>query len=201
MQFKGVKECLKCLRSAVFGMRMPSSCLHQSCDSLACFSFSFVLGSVSHFLPLPPPPSPQACQFFSPLMLFSVTGACSFPFVWGLMAGLRCCASQGGIISIQELAANSGSPWILQASNLHFSDAVVKWKKKTPILNTVLQHTNGHLSTTVTSLQQPVFLADSPYIDSCLTLSTTANFYCPKVAIEERNKKMYIFLKITRKSL
>ena len=56
MQFKGVKECLKCLRSAVFGMRMPSSCLHQSCDSLACFSFSFVLGSVSHFLPLPPPP-------------------------------------------------------------------------------------------------------------------------------------------------
>ena len=56
MQFKGVKECLKCLRSAVFGMRIPSSCLHQSCDSLACFSFSFVLGSVSHFLPLPPPP-------------------------------------------------------------------------------------------------------------------------------------------------
>ena len=56
MQFKGVKERLRCQRSAVLGMRMPSSWLHQSCDSLACFSFSFVLGSVSHFLPLPPPP-------------------------------------------------------------------------------------------------------------------------------------------------
>ena len=58
-------------------------------------------------------------------MFFSVMGACSFPFVWGLMAGLRCCASHGGIISIYGLAANSGSPWILQAPNLHFSDAVV----------------------------------------------------------------------------
>ena len=37
-------------------MCTPSSWLHQSCDSLVCFSFSFVLGSVSHFLPLPPPP-------------------------------------------------------------------------------------------------------------------------------------------------
>ena len=48
-----------------------------------------------------------------------------FGLVWGLMAGLRCCASHGSIISIQGLAANSGSPWILQAPNLHFSDAVV----------------------------------------------------------------------------
>ena len=38
--------------------------------------------------------------FFSPLLFSSVTGACSFPFVWGLMAGLRCCASCGGIISV-----------------------------------------------------------------------------------------------------
>ena len=30
--------------------------------------------------------------FFSTDVL-SVTGACSFPFVWGLMAGLHCCAS------------------------------------------------------------------------------------------------------------
>ena len=41
------------------------------------------------------------------------------------MAELHCCASHGGIISIYGLAANSGSPWILQAPNLHFSDAVV----------------------------------------------------------------------------
>ena len=42
------------------------------------------------------------------------------------MAGLCCCASHGGIISIQGLAASSGSPWILQAPNLHFSVAVGK---------------------------------------------------------------------------
>ena len=37
MQFKGVnnEERLKCLRSAVFGMRMLNSWLHRSCDSLA----------------------------------------------------------------------------------------------------------------------------------------------------------------------
>ena len=64
--------------------------------------------------------------FFSTDAFVSLTGAYSFPFVWGLMAGLRCCASHGGIISIQGLAANSGSPWILQAPNLHLSDAVVK---------------------------------------------------------------------------
>ena len=63
--------------------------------------------------------------FFSTDAFVSVTGACSFPFVWGLMAGLHCCASHGGIISVWGLAANSGSPWILQAPNLHFSDAVV----------------------------------------------------------------------------
>ena len=45
--------------------------------------------------------------------------------MWGLMAGLRCCASHGGIISIEGLVANSGSPWILHAPNLHFSDVVV----------------------------------------------------------------------------
>ena len=43
------------------------------------------------------------------------------------MAGLRCCASHGGIISIEGLAANSRSPWILQAPNLHFGDVVVNF--------------------------------------------------------------------------
>ena len=113
---------LDIMRSAVFnGMHMPSSWLHQSCDSLAhsvflharfCQPFS------------PPPPSPRLCWFFS-TVVFSVTGSCSFLFVWGLMAGLRCCVSHGGITSTKVLAANSGSPWILQAPNPHFSDAVV----------------------------------------------------------------------------
>ena len=38
------------------------------------------------------------------------------------MAGLHCCVTHGGIISIYGLAAKSGSPWILQAPDLHFSD-------------------------------------------------------------------------------
>ena len=31
----------------------------------------------------------------------------------------------------------------------------------------------------VTSLQRPLFLADSPYLDFCLNLSTTVTFFCP----------------------
>ena len=34
----------------------------------------------------------------------------------------------------------------------------------------------GHLSTT----KQPLFLADSPYTDSCLNLSTLATFFFPQ---------------------
>ena len=43
------------------------------------------------------------------------------------MTGLHCCASHGGKLfqSTKGLATNSGSPWILQAPNLHFRDAVV----------------------------------------------------------------------------
>ena len=105
-----------------------------------CVQLSFVLGFSAHevlsaifSLPHPLPLLRLCCcccRFFvfvfPPLVFSSVTGACSFPFVWGLMAGLRCYASHGGIISILGLAANSGSPWILQAPNLHFSDAAVK---------------------------------------------------------------------------
>ena len=62
------------------------------------------------------------------------------------MAGLRCCASHGGIISIQGLAANSGSPWILQATNLHFSDAIVNALKPINQVLIALQfYANGGL--------------------------------------------------------
>ena len=37
-----------------------------------------------------------------------------------------------------------------------------------------------NLSTTAVSLQRPLFLEDMPYIDSCLNLSTTATFFCPQ---------------------
>ena len=44
----------------------------------------------------------------------------------GRMGGLCCCASHGGINYFYLGAgANSGSPWILQAPNLHFNDAVI----------------------------------------------------------------------------
>ena len=92
------------------------------------FSAHEVLSAI--FFPLPLPRlffvGIEAVFFFSTLVLSSVTAAGSYPFVLGLMAGLRCCASHGRIISIKGLAVNSGSPWILQAPNLHFSDAVVK---------------------------------------------------------------------------
>ena len=112
------KSALSAWGQRSFGMRMPSSSLHRSCDSLACPVFPravFFFFSAHEVLP------PILFIF----MFFSVTGACSFPFEWGLMAELHCCASHGGIISIYGLAANSGSPWILQAPNLHFSDAAV----------------------------------------------------------------------------
>ena len=38
--------------------------------------------------------------------------------------------------------------------------------------------TNGHLSTTVTSLQRSFFLVDSSYIHSCFNLSGMLNFFC-----------------------
>ena len=38
---------------------------------------------------------PKPVSILTPLIFFSVTGASLFPFVWGLMAGLRCCTSHG----------------------------------------------------------------------------------------------------------
>lgn len=61
-----------------FGSHMPSSSLHRSRREV-----SFI-----YFLPLPLLP-----VVLSPL----VTGACLFPFVWGFMAGLPCCASHEGV--------------------------------------------------------------------------------------------------------
>ena len=80
-------------------MRMPST-VAGFIDHVIHWrvQFSLALGSVSHFLP--PPPLPLGFLGFFSTDIFSVTGACSFPFVWGLMAGLRCCASDRGIISV-----------------------------------------------------------------------------------------------------
>ena len=50
-------------------------------------------------------------------------------------------------------------------------DPEVKVKKQRL---TVDPSTNGHLSTTAT------FLADCPYIDSCLNVCTKATFFCPQ---------------------
>ena len=85
-------------RSVVFGMRMPGGWLHRSCDALArsVFPSCWVLSAI--FFPSRPPP--RLVGFFFTDVFFCVTGACSFPLVWGFMAGLCCCASHGGIISI-----------------------------------------------------------------------------------------------------
>ena len=48
-------------------------------------------------------------------------------------------------------------------------------------------YTNGHISTTATSLQRPLFLADSPYMHGLFfkplydgSLFTAATFFCPQ---------------------
>lgn len=47
-------------------------------------------------------------------------------------------------------------------------------------------HEYGQFSTSGKSLQQPLFLADNPNIDSSLNLSTMATSSVPEVAIEKR---------------
>ena len=85
------------------------------------------------FLPTLPPPSPlpPPCCSFLYRVLFQCD-RCIFCllYVRGLMAGFRCCASNRGVISIQGLAAKSGSPWILQAPNLHVAIQVFKLKQR-----------------------------------------------------------------------
>ena len=44
---------------------------------------------------------------------------------------------------------------------------------------------------TATSLQQPLFLADSPYIDFCFNLSPTATLFCPQG--DGREVQLYLF--------
>ena len=85
-------------RSAVFSTHMLGGWLHRPCDSLArsVFPSCWVLPAIF----FPSRPSSRPVGFFSTDAFVSVTDACSFPLVWGLMAGLRCCASHGGIISI-----------------------------------------------------------------------------------------------------
>ena len=57
-----------------------------------------------------------------PLIFFSVTGTYLLPFLWGLMDGLRCCASnKGGGGSVYWLTAKSESPWTLQAPHLRLA--------------------------------------------------------------------------------
>ena len=162
-------------------MRTPSSWLHQSCDSLACFSFSFVLGSVSHFLPLPPPPRLVS---FSLHWCFSVWRVpvpyllCGGPWLGCAVVPVKGALFQcRGWLPIVEAPGYSRHPTSTLAKQLLNGK-----KKKTPILNqsySILFNT-VEPSTMATSLQRPVFLADSPYIDSCLTLSTMATFYCPQ---------------------
>ena len=81
----------------------------------------------------------------------------------------------------------------------------LKWLNYCGTINLLVYYsqtsTSSHLSTVATSLQWPVFLADSPYFDSCLNLSTTAISLqqplssVPQVAIVERfNCILYLVL-------
>ena len=61
---------------------------------MSAFSFPScqILSAISS-----PPALPLGFVGFSPLMFFSVTGACSFPLVWGLMAGLAVVPVMGAL--------------------------------------------------------------------------------------------------------
>ena len=109
-------------RSAVFGMRMPGGWLHRSCDSLPRSVFPSCWVLLAIFFPFRPPLGGLG---FSPLMFFQCDWCLFLSFAVGAHGWVALLCQSWGIISIQGLAANSGSPWILQAPNLHFSDAVV----------------------------------------------------------------------------
>ena len=52
-------------------------------------------------------------------------GTSFFSFLWWLMAGLRICASQGGIVQSRGWLPNIGGPSILHAPNLHSDEIVI----------------------------------------------------------------------------
>ena len=88
---KRLVNCIRVWKELVLVLhflRIPFSfSLHRSYDSSAYRTLVVLWCPRLEVLPaifLSPTP---------PLILFSVTGACSFPIVWGLLAGLRFCAS------------------------------------------------------------------------------------------------------------
>ena len=77
-----------------FSIHMPSCSLHSSCDSVAWIFPSCCVVHAMRFLSVifSKPSSPPYGSFST------VMGACSFQFLWGLMAGLHSCTSHGGTI-------------------------------------------------------------------------------------------------------
>ena len=70
---------------------------------------------------------------------------------------------------------------IIQENCLSFT--APPWTKVCFTMFTVGPSLTATSQQTATALQRPLFLADSPYVDSCLRLSTTATFFFPKVAV------------------
>ena len=67
---------------------------------------------------------------------------------------------------------------IIQENCLSFT--APPWTKVCFTMFTVGPSLTATSQQTATSLQRPLFLADSPYVDSCLRLSTTATFFFPQ---------------------
>ena len=71
------------------------------------------------------PGSSPPTLFPPPLSTVSILWGCIFPLLWGgSRLGCQDIPAMGAVF-IWELAANSGSSWMSEAPNLHFSDAVV----------------------------------------------------------------------------
>ena len=75
-----------------------------------------------------PPALPLGLLGFSPPTFFQCDGCLFLSFGVGAHGWVALlCQSWGHYFNLKGLATNSGSPWILQAPNLHFSDAVVNF--------------------------------------------------------------------------
>ena len=165
-----------------FGMRMPSSSLRPRViqwrgDFPSCCVVHATRLLSATFVP-PPPHPPPPTMVLLPLIFFSAAGSRSFPSVWGLVAGLRCC----------------GSPGILQAPNLHF--AMRLWMKKASKklrASTRIETNTFALPTEPWSHPRRYTFLDIPLPTQSLTLPffvSSLNSFSPQVVLRDDPKEL-----------
>ena len=107
-----------------FGMRMPSSSLHPRViqwhgDFPSCCVIRATRFLSAIFVPLP--------VVLSPLIFFSDTGTCLFPFVWGSWLGCAVVPTMGALFNL-GVGCQKWKPLDTPRTQPPFSDAVVNEK-------------------------------------------------------------------------